>query len=613
MAQTSDQIFNKAIEEHQNNNLIEAKKLYLEVLTLQPNNYAAHLNLGVILQMSGELNNAKISFQESIKCNPKIVEAYINLGGINYKLNELDEAEENYNKAIDLEPDYFKTYFNLGVVLAASEKFDQAMFNYNKAIKLKPDFAESYNNLAIIFQKLKQPSEAIKNFKKAIEIKSDYTEVYFNLGNLYSDLEKTNEAQTCYEQVIRLNQNFPEAYFKLGILFNNINKLDEALQSYKKAIELNPNFYQAYNNYGIVLEKVGKLHLAEENYIKTIELNPIFIEAYFNLSKLKSFKEDDPKFIQLQKLYFDKNLDNNQQVYLNFALGKFYENLKNFKKSYKHFLDGNSICKKNIDYNINEDINIFNQIKETYPSIKLNYSKFSNTQNEITPIFIVGMPRSGTSLIEQIISSHSNVFGAGELNFVNEYGDNLARGVSEIDYDLLLDFKNKYISKLRKFSSTCSFIVDKMPLNFKYIGLLKTVFPDAKIIHTIRNPAATCWGNYQQLFTNKNVIRFCYDLDDIVVFYDLYKDLMLFWNNEFSDKIYNLDYEKLTLNQEEETKNLISYLGLKWENKCLTPEENKRSVSTASNNQVRQKVYKGSSQKWKNYELLLNNKFSSIL
>ena len=151
-----------------------------------------------------------------------------------------------------------------------------------------------------------------------------------------------------------------------------------------------------------------------------------------------------------------------------------------------------------------------------------------------------------------------------------------------------------------------------MPLNFRYIGLILTVFPNAKIIHSKRDPAAICWGNYRQNFTEKRLIRYCYDLKDIVTYYNLYENLMNFWIKEFGDKIYNLDYEKLTFNQEDETRKLIDYLGIKWEDACLNPEKNKRSVKTASSKQIRQKIYKGSSNKWKKFEPFLEGKFNFL-
>ena len=222
------------------------------------------------------------------------------------------------------------------------------------------------------------------------------------------------------------------------------------------------------------------------------------------------------------------------------------------------------------------------------------------------------MPRSGTTLVEQIISSHSKVTGAGELAFAAQFGAAIATGVTEANSESLLNFRNIYLTKLKSVSNGNLIITDKMPQNFRYIGLLAAAFPEAKIVHVKRNPAAVCWANYKQYFMSKS-IGYCYAIDDVVSYYRLYENLMEFWTNTLSNRIYNLDYEQLTVNQESETRQLIDYLGLDWEENCLSPQSNTRSVATASNLQVRQKVYKGSSEQWKKYQPFLNGALDGLL
>ena len=228
------------------------------------------------------------------------------------------------------------------------------------------------------------------------------------------------------------------------------------------------------------------------------------------------------------------------------------------------------------------------------------------------PIFIVGMPRSGTTLVEQIVSSHLQVSGAGELSFATQFGAAIATGFFEANEAALLDFHHKYLTKLKSFSNGNLFVTDKMPQNFLYIGLLAAVFPEAKIVHVKRNPAAVCWGNYKKYFTSKS-IGYCYGLDDVVTYYSLYQNLLELWKTKLPNRIYNLDYERLTTNQGDETKKLIQHLGLDWDENCLSPQNNTRSVATASNLQVRQKVYQGSSEQWRKYQPFLNGAFDGLL
>ena len=228
------------------------------------------------------------------------------------------------------------------------------------------------------------------------------------------------------------------------------------------------------------------------------------------------------------------------------------------------------------------------------------------------PIFIVGIPRSGTTLVEQIISSHSEVTGAGELNFVAQFGAAIATDFIEANNESLLDFRNKYLNRLQKVSKGNLIVTDKMPQNFRYIGLLAATFPEAKIIHVKRDPAAVCWSNYKKYFESKS-IGYCYEIDDVISYHKLYENLMNFWTKTLSNRIYELDYELLTVNQENETRGLIEYLGLNWDEKCLSPQNNTRRVTTASNLQIRKKMYRGSSEEWKKYKPFLNGAFDGLL
>ena len=268
--------------------------------------------------------------------------------------------------------------------------------------------------------------------------------------------------------------------------------------------------------------------------------------------------------------------------------------------------------KKLLNYNINKDVERFRKIKSNYPQIAYNSLEPEKFSKDLMPIFIVGMPRSGTTLVEQIISSHSEVTGAGELDFAAQFGAAIATGITEVNNESLLNFRSKYLTKLKSLSNKNLIITDKMPQNFRYIGLLAAAFPEAKIIHVKRNPAAVCWANYKQYFVSKN-IGYCYAIDDVISYHKLYENLMDFWTNTLSNRIYKLDYELLTVNQESETRQLIEYLGLDWDEKCLSPQNNMRSVATASNVQVRKKVYRGSSEQWRKYQPFLNGALDSFL
>ena len=529
-----------------------------------------------------------------------------------HQKNKFTEAEKIYRAILQIHPMHTAVNSNLGVMFYKLGRLDEAQSCYKKLITQNPNHAESHCNLGVILQELNKLKDSEISFKKAIELKPNYELAHNNLGNTLKKLGRSEEAATSYKVAIALKPDYVEAFYNLSVLLQEIDSLESSEEICKKAIMLKPDYAEIYNNLGITLQKLGKIEEAEVNYKKAIHFKSKYVDAHFNLSQIKNFIKEDKQFVQLQDLYLDQNLDNEQRCQICFALGKAFEDLNQFDKSFKYYCEGNAHREKSIIYDTSQDIKLFNQLKKSYPNIKKSTLKTANLPNEPKLIFIVGMPRSGTTLLEQIISSHSNVSGAGELFYVEKFGDDTARGVSKINSNTLLDIRKKYFQKLKELSIEKHIITDKMTMNFRYIGLICATFIDAKIVHIKRNSAATCWGNYRQLFFNKESFQYSYNLDDTVRYYALYQNLMKFWDEQCGNRIYNVNYEELTVNPETETKKLIQYLDLKWEEGCLSPQDNKRSVSTASSKQIRQKIYQGSSQKWKKFEPFLNDKFNHL-
>ena len=262
-------------------------------------------------------------------------------------------------------------------------------------------------------------------------------------------------------------------------------------------------------------------------------------------------------------------------------------------------------------YDIKDDFNIFKKIKNCYPTIFSKSLEMIESSTHIKPVFILGMPRSGTTLVEQIISSHFQVTGAGELEYLSRFGLDLSLGRTPINRESLIEVKERYLRHLATHANGNPMVTDKMPQNFYFIGLIYAIFPQAKIVHVNRDPAAVCWANYTKLFA-RDGIGYSYCLKDVVNYYKLYKNLMNFWETTFGNKIYNLKYELLTTDQDNETRKLIDYLELKWDQNCLEPENNGRIVSTSSNAQVRKKMYRGSSEAWRVYQPFLRGALDEL-
>ena len=592
--------------------LDEAKENYIKAIAFEPDYAEAHSNLGVTLQKLGKLEEALVSYYQAIELVPDYAEAHNNLGTALQELGQLEKAIASYNKAIVIKPDYAECHNNLGNSLYQLGRLEEAEASYIKAIALKPEYVEAYNNLGITLQELNRSEEAEASYIKAINLKPDYAEVYNNLGNTLQELSRLEEAEASYTQAVTLKPNLAEAYNNLGNTLQDLGKLEDAEASYTQAISLEPKYAKAYCNLGNTHKELGRLEEAEASYTQAIILKPDYAEAHRYLTSLKKYKLQDEQYLKMQELYLNKYISEEDRCHINFGLAKACEDLGDFEQAFVHYNEGNFLRKKLLKYDIIVDIELFKRIKSSYHPISKKILKPENFEKTTIPIFIVGMPRSGTTLVEQIISSHSCVTGAGELYYIQQFGGLLASGSSEPSKATLLDFREKYLKKLKSISKGNSIVTDKMPQNFRYLGLIASAFPEAKIVHVKRDAAAVCWANYQQYFVSKH-LGYCYALDDVLSYYMLYESLMGFWGKFFSQRIYNLDYELLTVNQKSETSKLIDYLGLDWDEKCLSPQDNTRRVATASNTQVRKKVYQGSSQQWRKYELFLDGALDSIL
>ena len=362
---------------------------------------------------------------------------------------------------------------------------------------------------------------------------------------------------------------------------------------------------------GNALQEQGKLEEAIEAYNKAISIKPDFADAHRHLSLLTKYNSDTAQISEVEALLQQTGLNDSDRCNLLYTHAKMQEDLGDLSAAFDSYVAGGDLRQKLLAYEFKQDEHLFGRIKKTAPQFKGVALNVTGEPIRHTPIFILGMPRSGTTLVEQIVSSHSEVTGAGELNFTQQFGNDLTIGQKPVNAETVQSFRELYLAKLAKKADGQAFITDKMPQNFQYIALICTAFPEAKIVHVQRNAEATCWSNFKHYFTAKG-LGYSYDLGDTVKYYGLYKDLMHFWSQSYSDRIYNLDYDKLTEDQEPEIRRLIGYLGLKWEDACLTPQNNKRSVKTASQQQVRQKVYKGSSQAWRKYEPFVDGAFDGL-
>jgi tetratricopeptide (TPR) repeat protein len=527
----------------------------------------------------------------------------------------------NINQAIDrikaLNNEYpnVPILFNiLGACYKAIGEIDGAIQMFDTATQIKSDYSEAYFNIGVIYQELQQFEKSISNYNKAIEINNKYPDAHNNLGIVYLDTNIVDKAIIHFESAVKYKPDFAEAHNNLGSALQEKGELKSALTSYKKAISINSDYAQAHNNIGILLQKNGDLGSARLSYESAIKINPSYASAHHNLSSIKIYSKNDEQIIQMESILASNRVIDSDRIKLGFALSKAYEELGDKEKLFKYLNEANRLRK--VELNFSFDIkDEFNLIIEKIFNKPFNVSKKLLKNKNLNPIFILGMPRSGTSLVEQIISGHPKVYGGGELNYMPRIISPLLERISlnknEINENLFVSIRQQYLNKVSNLNISEKFLTDKWPLNFRNIGFILTAFPEAKIIHLKRDKMAVCWSIYKHYFS-QTANGWAYNFEDIVKFYQLYETLMDFWHMKFPNRIYDLSYEDLTLNQEKVTNDLLFYCELKWHKNCLNFEDNVRAVNTASSAQVRNKMYKGSSEVWKKYEEYLSPLVSKL-
>ena len=565
-----------------------AKQIYIGIIESHPLNKEAKIGLV-------ELNQIK-----EVKPNKSQLEALVGF----HKTGQFQEALSAINgliKTYDKDPFLYNIK---GSCLCETGDLSASIASFEKAILIKPDYAEALYNLGVAYQKLDQPDMAIETYKKAIAIQHAYPTAHHNLGIIYFQKDQMNSAIKSFEWAIAYSPNYSEAIRNLGSALQKINQFDEAKKQFEKVISLDPEYAQAYEDLGILCEIINLPNEALSYFEKALKVNPYLTNSYRNLSKLIKFKAKDPLISQMESLYSKRDLHPLHKINLCFSLAKAYEDLNNKDNFFKFLNEGNALRKKELNYDIIQSNNVHSTIINLFSSNQTVINK-PKKNSKIKPIFIVGMPRSGTTLVEQIISNHHKVYGAGELLTLRKVIDPILESylkdnkytISKKDLSLARD---QYIDSLSNLNVSEKIITDKMPVNFRLIGFILSAIPEAKIIHIKRDARAICWSNYKHYFTAGN--GFSFDQDDLVKFYTLYSEMMDFWHKLFPKKIYDISYEELTKNQKNETQKLLNYCELDWDNNCLNFHKNTRGVVTASSSQVRQKMYQGSSEAWKKYE-----------
>jgi tetratricopeptide (TPR) repeat protein len=477
------------------------------------------------------------------------------------------------------------------VNLLNSNRFEEAI---NKAVVLNKKFPDQpffYNALSLSYNGINEFEKSLNVLNKGLKRDAKEVSLINNLGLTYLKMGNEEQAEKKFNNALKINPKFLNAYINLAHIKKNQNKSEEAITILMHCLGPNPNNFvlnfALANNY----QSIGKFIEAKKLYKKCLELNPKNTVVDQSLSMIINYSEDSDHLKSMQLKLSETN-DRVSQMYLNFAVGKAFEDLKEYKKAFVSFKKANDIKNELSTYNIDQEAKSFNKIKSIFSNSDINKEKKGGAKI----IFVVGMPRSGTSLVEQILSTHNEIYGAGELSFLSDLIEKKINFEKQ-DYS---ELQTQYSNLIKKFKYKEEYLIDKTPLNFKWIGFILNHFPNSKIIHCKRNPIDVCWSNYKNLFSSKK-LDYSYNFSNLSIYYKLYEDLMMHWSKIYKNKFYEIDYEKLVENKEKEIKKIIKYLELEWDANCLNFHKNKRSVSTASLAQVRKPIYNSSVEKWKSY------------
>jgi tetratricopeptide (TPR) repeat protein len=645
-----DTMFEKATAAHRSGNLEEAERIYADVLRARPDHFDAVYRLGIIAAQTRRIERAVELFRRAIALNKNIAGVHRNLGHALMELRRPKDALASYKRAIALDQNASESHFGRGLALYELKRLEVSIECYNKAIEINAGFAEAYYHRALVLRDLKRFQESLVSFDRVIALKPDFADAYINRGNVLCDLYRLEEALASLDQAIALRPDYAEAYSNRGNVLRalrrfdealassdkaialkpgsarvhinrgnvlyELNRVDEALASFDKAIALDPSVADSYNNRGRVLIELGQSQEAYAAHLEALRLDPKSITAYFYLAGSKTFSAGDPHLAAMESLArSEQALSNDDCTKLDFTLGKAYADLKDYRRSFTHLRAGNARKRATINYDEKSVFDFFDRIESVFTRDLIVAKASGGYPSSSLPVFVLGMPRSGTTLVEQIIASHPMVHGAGELHMLQEIVHSV-RGpagdmVSYPELALTLDASGlrqvgeRYVDRLHELAPGAERITDKMPANWYLVGLIHLTLPNAKILHVVRDPIDTCLSCFSNLFFSDTQNQ-TYDLGEIGRYYKRYQRLMAHWRCILPSECFlDVQYENVVADLESEARRILAYCGLPWDHRCLAFHKSKRLVRTASAEQIRQPIYKSAVGRWRVYEEFL--------
>jgi len=645
-SQRLSKIFQQAQKAQELGQLAKAENSYLEMLKIAPDLPLARAHLAFVYSATKRPDEAINQFKKILLQVPNHAQTHFNLANVYYGLQQAENAINHYKLAIQFEPKFVDAYIHCAIAYRLLQNTDTAISYLHRALNLDKKSSKAFHVLGSIYQEIDDLPRALECFenatglqpqepkfrvsfaealekvgfdyeaglelRKACEFNPNYADSFVGYGEYLYNHHRYDEALECFTHAYKLTSDNINILHHLGKTYLGMNDIDTALKYYQKALSKEPNNLTALAGLTQVYMQSGNTLLGVETTQKIIAIDANQPIGYTLQSKIQKSTTNDGLAEHLLKFAQQDSLPKEFKIDVSFALGKIFDDQKNYEEAFKHYSAGNSLKNISLNYSKKTDENQFTRLIEFFNADFFKQHKHLGIQSNL-PIVIVGMPRSGTTLTEQIISSHPQVIGAGEVAFWNKAPTALPlklnsqttypQCINEMNVKQAQDIANTYEITLKKIAGTDTqpfHITDKMPHNFLNVGLIALIFPNVKIIHTRRDAIDTCLSIFFQNFNADHA--YASSLDNLGFHYQQYQRIMRHWHEVLPGRILDINYEDTITDPEYWSRQLISHLELEWDDACLTPHKLTRSVKTASHWQVRQPIYKTSVQRWKNYE-----------
>lgn len=590
------------------NRLEEAEKTLRQTIRLAPTFAKPHEDLGHVLLELGRPGEAADALRNAVRLDPNLDRAWLDLGQALARLGFGQEADEAFEKSFDLNPE------RKNLAHAAEHhkagRFEEAEKVYRIILRDNPKNVDAIRMLGRIALVAKRHGDAERLFQRAVELAPDFSGALSDLARLYKEQSRFDEAIECCERVVALEPSNAQSHFQLAGTLAPGALTYRALEAYKKAIELHPRFAGAHLGLGHTLKTVGRQEEAIAAYRECIRLRPDNGESYWSLANLKTYRLSDEDVAAMERSLARDDLTDQSRVNFLYSMAKAHEDRGEFGRAWGYYEQGNGIQRRNERYDPVQTEVLHDAVIEVFDE-RLLHEKSGEGNTDASPIFIIGLPRSGSTLIEQILASHSVVEGTSELPYVGRVATSLSRNradgvnypqaVRELSGEHFRRLGSDYLdlARLHRAEGKPRFI-DKMPNNFPAVGFLHLVLPNATIIDARRHPLDSCLSCYRQLFAKGQT--FTYDLIDIGEYFLEYERMMDHWNAVLPGKVLTVQYEELVRDFDGQVRRLLEHCGLPFEEACLRFYETDRPVRTASSEQVRQPIHSRSIGFWRNYD-----------